>query len=145
VIVLRPALLLAAKSGWLERHVVRSSAGRRAAARFMPGEGIEDALAAALELKRASIASVLTHLGEDVSELAEADAAARFYEDAFHADLALLNVRPADAYPRASEWIHQAVLAIRAEVSYEVLLDTVPQFPSYSEAFLSALQALELD
>jgi cysteinyl-tRNA synthetase len=30
---------------------------------------------------------------------------ARFYEDAFHADLASLNVRPADAYPRASEWI----------------------------------------
>jgi cysteinyl-tRNA synthetase len=30
---------------------------------------------------------------------------ARFYEDAFHRDLAALNVRPADAYPRASEWI----------------------------------------
>jgi cysteinyl-tRNA synthetase len=30
---------------------------------------------------------------------------ARFYEDAFHADLALLNIRPAEAYPRASEWI----------------------------------------
>ncbi|MBC7372528.1 MAG: cysteine--tRNA ligase, partial [Frankiales bacterium] len=27
-----------------------------------------------------------------------------FYEDAFHRDLATLNVRPADAYPRASEW-----------------------------------------
>ncbi len=47
--------------------------------------------------------------------------------------------------PLASEWIHQAVLAIRAEVPYEVLIDTVAQFPSYSEAFLSALQALELD
>ena len=32
-------------------------------------------------------------------------AVARFYEDAFHRDLALLGVRPADAYPRASEWI----------------------------------------
>jgi cysteinyl-tRNA synthetase len=30
---------------------------------------------------------------------------ARFYEDAFHRDMALLNNRPADAYPRASEWI----------------------------------------
>ena len=48
----------------------------------MPGEGFEDALAAALELKRTSIASVLTHLGEDVSELAAADSAARLYEDA---------------------------------------------------------------
>jgi pyruvate/2-oxoglutarate dehydrogenase complex dihydrolipoamide dehydrogenase (E3) component len=46
--------------------------------------------------------------------------------------------------PLASEWIHQAVLAIRAEVPLDVLLDTVAQFPSYSEAYLSALQALEL-
>jgi proline dehydrogenase len=48
----------------------------------MPGEGFEDALAAAIELKRASIASVVTHLGEAVFEPAEADAAARLYEDA---------------------------------------------------------------
>jgi dihydrolipoamide dehydrogenase len=46
--------------------------------------------------------------------------------------------------PLASEWIHQAGLAIRAEVSFDVLLDTVAQFPSYSEAYLSALQELEL-
>jgi pyruvate/2-oxoglutarate dehydrogenase complex dihydrolipoamide dehydrogenase (E3) component len=46
--------------------------------------------------------------------------------------------------PLASEWIHQAVLAIRARVPYEVLVDTVPQFPSFSEAYLLALLALEL-
>ena len=46
--------------------------------------------------------------------------------------------------PLASEWIHQAVLAIKAEIPYDVLLDTVAQFPSYSEAYLSALQALDL-
>ncbi len=32
-------------------------------------------------------------------------AVARYYEDAFHRDLSLLNVHPADAYPRASECI----------------------------------------
>ena len=32
-------------------------------------------------------------------------AIARFYEDAFHRDLALLGIAPADDYPRASEWI----------------------------------------
>lgn len=80
--ILRPALLRASKSEWLQRHVARSLAGRRAAARFMPGEGFEDALATALELNRAAIASVLTHLGEDVSEVAEAEAAAGLYEDA---------------------------------------------------------------
>lgn len=30
---------------------------------------------------------------------------ARRYEEAFHRDLAALNIRPADEYPRASEWI----------------------------------------
>jgi pyruvate/2-oxoglutarate dehydrogenase complex dihydrolipoamide dehydrogenase (E3) component len=46
--------------------------------------------------------------------------------------------------PLASEWIHQAVLAIKAQVPLDVLLDTVAQFPSYSEAYLSALQKLEM-
>ena len=44
--------------------------------------------------------------------------------------------------PLASEWIHQAVLAIRAEVPLDVLQDTVAQFPSYSEGYLSALREL---
>ena len=39
-------------------------------------------------------------------------AIARFYEDAFHRDLAALNVRPADAYPRASEWIPSMIALI---------------------------------
>ena len=39
-------------------------------------------------------------------------AIARFYEDAFHRDLAALNVRPADAYPRASEWIDAMIALI---------------------------------
>ena len=46
--------------------------------------------------------------------------------------------------PQAGEWIHEAVLAIRARVPYEVLIDTVPQFPSFSEGYLLALQQLEL-
>ena len=44
--------------------------------------------------------------------------------------------------PLASEWIHHAVLAIRAEVPLDVLQDTVAQFPSYSEGYLSALREL---
>ncbi len=44
--------------------------------------------------------------------------------------------------PLASEWIHQAVLAIRAEIPLEVLKDTIAQFPSFSEAFGAALRAL---
>jgi pyruvate/2-oxoglutarate dehydrogenase complex dihydrolipoamide dehydrogenase (E3) component len=46
--------------------------------------------------------------------------------------------------PLASEWIHQAVLAVKAEIPLDVLRETVAQFPSYSEAYFFALQQLEL-
>jgi dihydrolipoamide dehydrogenase len=44
--------------------------------------------------------------------------------------------------PLAGEWIHQAVLAIRAEIPVSVLKDTIAQFPTFSEAFGAALRAL---
>jgi dihydrolipoamide dehydrogenase len=44
--------------------------------------------------------------------------------------------------PVASEWIHMAVLAIRADIPVPVLKDTIAQFPSFSEAFGAALRAL---
>jgi dihydrolipoamide dehydrogenase len=46
--------------------------------------------------------------------------------------------------PLASEWIHLAVLAIRAEIPIDMLLDTVMQFPTYSEAYLIGLEQLGL-
>jgi pyruvate/2-oxoglutarate dehydrogenase complex dihydrolipoamide dehydrogenase (E3) component len=44
--------------------------------------------------------------------------------------------------PLASEWIHQAALAIRARIRLDVLLDQVAQFPTYTEAYLSALDQI---
>ena len=46
--------------------------------------------------------------------------------------------------PMAGEWIHQAALAVRAEIPIDTLLDGVAQFPTYSEAYLAALEHLEL-
>ncbi len=46
--------------------------------------------------------------------------------------------------PLASEWIHQAALAIRAQIPVDVLLDQVAQYPTYSEAYLAALEQLAL-
>jgi pyruvate/2-oxoglutarate dehydrogenase complex dihydrolipoamide dehydrogenase (E3) component len=42
----------------------------------------------------------------------------------------------------AGEWIHQAALAIRAQIPIRVLLDQVAQFPTYTEAYLAALEQL---
>ena len=44
--------------------------------------------------------------------------------------------------PLASEWIHTAVLAIRAEIPISVLKDTIAQFPTFSEVFGFALRSL---
>jgi pyruvate/2-oxoglutarate dehydrogenase complex dihydrolipoamide dehydrogenase (E3) component len=46
--------------------------------------------------------------------------------------------------PLASEWIHQAALAIRAQIPIGTLLDQVAQFPTYSEAYLAALEQIAL-
>ena len=43
----------------------------------------------------------------------------------------------------AGEWIHQAALAIRAQVSLDVLRDQVAQFPTHTEAYLTALESLD--
>ena len=39
----------------------------------MPGENLQNAIAAARELKKKNIASVLTHRGENVSDASEAE------------------------------------------------------------------------
>jgi dihydrolipoamide dehydrogenase len=44
--------------------------------------------------------------------------------------------------PLASEWIHYAALAIKAQIPLAVLRDTVAQFPTYTEAYLQALGKL---
>jgi pyruvate/2-oxoglutarate dehydrogenase complex dihydrolipoamide dehydrogenase (E3) component len=46
--------------------------------------------------------------------------------------------------PQAGEWIHQASLAIRAGIGIDTLLDQVVQFPTYTEGYLTALEALGL-
>ena len=42
----------------------------------------------------------------------------------------------------AGEWMQQATLAIRAEVPLEVLRDTIQPFPTFSEAYVGAIEEL---
>jgi pyruvate/2-oxoglutarate dehydrogenase complex dihydrolipoamide dehydrogenase (E3) component len=46
--------------------------------------------------------------------------------------------------PLAGEWIHYAALAIRAQIPIDTLLDQVAQYPTYTEAWLAALEQLSL-
>jgi pyruvate/2-oxoglutarate dehydrogenase complex dihydrolipoamide dehydrogenase (E3) component len=47
--------------------------------------------------------------------------------------------------PLAGEWIHYAALAIKTHTPLEVLRDTVAQFPTYTEAYLKAIEQLDGD
>jgi dihydrolipoamide dehydrogenase len=46
--------------------------------------------------------------------------------------------------PLASEWIHYAALAIKAQLPLAMLKDAVAQFPTYTEAYLKALERLDV-
>ena len=44
--------------------------------------------------------------------------------------------------PEAGEWLQQATLAIRAQVSLDVLADTIQPFPTFSEIYVATLKEL---
>jgi dihydrolipoamide dehydrogenase len=46
--------------------------------------------------------------------------------------------------PLAGEWIHYAALAIKTHTPIDVLRDTVAQFPTYTEAYLKAIEQLDV-
>jgi len=77
--VLRSALLAGADNAWLRRRATNSRIVRRAVARFMPGESLDDALAATEALRPLGLGTILTRLGENVTDRAEADAVADHY------------------------------------------------------------------
>ncbi len=77
--VLRSALLVGSENAWLRDHVSTMPFVRRAVRRFMPGERLEDALAATVELQGSGIGTVLTRLGENVRNVAAAEETARHY------------------------------------------------------------------
>jgi proline dehydrogenase len=79
---MRRVFLWAARNAWLKEHLRRLPFMRRAVRRFMPGETLEDALAAALPLQAAGIGTMYTRLGENLANLAEADEVADHYLEA---------------------------------------------------------------
>lgn len=77
----RRLLLRASRSPWLADQLRRRAFFRRAVRRFLPGEDVGAALAAAAEFARVGIGSVLTQLGEQVTTRAAAAAVRDHYLD----------------------------------------------------------------
>jgi len=78
---MRRVFLWAARNRWLKDHLPKLPFMRRAVGRFMPGETMAAALAAAGPLQAAGIGSMYTRLGENLESLAEADAIAAHYHE----------------------------------------------------------------
>lgn len=65
----REILLKGSESRWLAHQLSRRRFVRRAVTRFMPGETMDEAMAAAETLKRKGITAILTLLGENVESI----------------------------------------------------------------------------
>lgn len=75
----RDAILWAAGNPWLRDHLPRYRFIRATVARFMPGEEMDDALAAAERLAVDGIPTTFTYLGENVETALDADEIVEHY------------------------------------------------------------------
>lgn len=79
--LMRSVLLAGSESRWLRQQAPRMGFVKKAVTRFMPGEHVDDALKAAAVLQPQGISTVLTQLGENISDPREADAVREHYLD----------------------------------------------------------------
>lgn len=78
---MRRVLLWMARDRWLKKHLPRLPFAKRAVRRFMPGERMEDALTAADRENGAGFGVLFTRLGENLTELSQADEVAAHYHE----------------------------------------------------------------
>ena len=75
----RAVILAAAQNKWLKERASRYSFVRRSVSRFMPGETLDDAIAAAHQLRSRALGTAFTHLGENIAEASEAKGVVAHY------------------------------------------------------------------
>jgi proline dehydrogenase len=81
--VMRKVLLASSTNAWLRERATKAPFVRRSVRRFWPGERVEDALAAARELKGQGINTILTALGENLTHAEEAEEVTQHYLEVF--------------------------------------------------------------
>lgn len=79
--IMRSVLLAGSQNAWLRERAVKLPFVRRSVSRFMPGERLEDALRAAAEEQKQGVSAILTHLGENLARVEEAEQVTQHYLD----------------------------------------------------------------
>jgi proline dehydrogenase len=75
----RALLLAASQNRFLRERASRYAFVKKSVSRFMPGETLDEAVAAARKLRQQNIGTVLTHLGENISDAREAEKVTAHY------------------------------------------------------------------
>ena len=122
--LMRRSILLASQSRWLRERAPRYAFMRRTVTRFMPGENVDDALAAALTLAADGMGSVLTHLGENITDRGEAEEVTKHYLDV------LARIGAAGLPTEVSVKLTQLGLDLDQEFCYTNLAALIAQTPA---------------
>jgi proline dehydrogenase len=77
--VARKILLAASTNAWLRERATKTPFVRRSVSAFMPGERVEDAMAAAARQQTQGIGTIFTRLGENVARAEEAEEVTQHY------------------------------------------------------------------
>lgn len=116
--MLRGALLKASASPWLKNQLMRRRFANRAVRKFMPGERLEDALDAAARFRQYGITTIVTQLGENVTQRSQAEGVCQHY---LHA-LDEIRARGLDSEPSVK--LTQLGLDVSKDLCMQ-LLDTI--------------------
>jgi len=78
--VMRKVLLWASTNAWMRERAMKTAFVRRSVVKFMPGERVEDAIEAAKKLQPLGLNTILTRLGENLTDIKEAEEVSRHYQ-----------------------------------------------------------------
>ena len=79
--VARKVLLAASTNAWLRERATRTAFVRRSVSTFMPGERLDDAMAASAAQQTQGISTIFTKLGENLTRAEEAEEVTQEYLD----------------------------------------------------------------
>jgi proline dehydrogenase len=117
----RSILLAASQNAWLRDHASKHRFVHRAVSRFMPGEELSDALAAAKRLQGKNIGAIFTRLGENITDEAEARSVTEYYLEV------LRSVRDQQLDAEVSVKLTQLGLDLSSELCYSNLKTIIKQ------------------